>query len=91
MDTQVSQQLSSELTTPAQIVLGYTTAVQSPDYLQLYVLDKLTDSGWSLFGQPESTVRVSPRLPAPPGLTDASLDGTVTTRSPSPTTSDRTT
>ena len=79
VNTQFSQELSSELTTPSQIVLGYTTAVQSPDYLQLYVLDKLTDSGWSLFSQPESTVRVSPRLPAPPGLTDASLDGTVTT------------
>ena len=79
MDTQFSQQLSSELNTPSQIVLGYTTAVQSPDYLQLYVLDKLTDSGWSLFSQPESMVRVDPRLPAPPGLTDASLDGTVST------------
>jgi transglutaminase-like putative cysteine protease len=79
VDTQFSQQLSSELTTPAQIVLGYSTAVQSPDYLQLYVLDKLTDSGWSLFSQPKSTVRVDPRLPAPPGLDDASLDGAVTT------------
>ncbi len=46
VDTQFSQQLSSELNTPSQIVLGYNTAVQSPDYLQLYVLDKLTDSGW---------------------------------------------
>ena len=42
VDTQFSQQLSSELTTPSQIVLGYNTAVTSPDYLQLYVLDKLT-------------------------------------------------
>ena len=79
VDTQFSQQLSSELTTPSQIVLGYTTAVTSPDYLQLYVLDKLTASGWSLFSQPEATVRVDPRLPAPPGLTDASLDGAVST------------
>ena len=79
VDTQFSQQLSSELTTPAQIVLGYSTAVQSPDYLQLYVLDKLTDSGWSLFSQPESVARVDPRLPAPPGLDDASLDGAVST------------
>ena len=79
MDTQFSQQLSSELTTPSQIVLGYNTAVTSPDYLQLYVLDKLTASGWSLFSQPEATVRVDPRLPAPPGLTDASLDGAVST------------
>jgi transglutaminase-like putative cysteine protease len=77
--TQVSQQLSSELNTPAQIVLGYTTAVQSPDYLQLYVLDNLTDSGWTLFSQPKSTVRVDPQLPSPPGLADASLDGTVST------------
>jgi transglutaminase-like putative cysteine protease len=79
VNTKFSQELSSELTSPQRIVLGYTTAVQSPDYLQLYVLDKLTDSGWSLFSQPESTVRVSPRLPAPPGLSDASLDGTVST------------
>ena len=79
VNTKFSQELSSELNTPSQIVLGYTTAVQSPDYLQLYVLDKLTDSGWSLFSQPESTVRVSPRLPSPPGLTDASLAGTVAT------------
>ena len=79
VNTKFSQELSSELTSPAQIVLGYTTAVQSPDYLQLYVLDKLTDSGWSLFSQPESTVRVGPRLPSPPGLSDASLDGTVST------------
>jgi transglutaminase-like putative cysteine protease len=79
VNTQFSQELSSELDTPSQIVLGYTTAVQSPDYLQLYVLDKLTDTGWTLFSQPESTVRVSPRVPAPPGLDNASLDGTVTT------------
>jgi transglutaminase-like putative cysteine protease len=79
VDTQFSQQLSAELTTPSQIVLGYATAVQSPDYLQLYVLDKLTDTGWSLFSQPESITRVDPRLPAPPGLADASLDGSVST------------
>ena len=78
VDTQFSQQLSAELNTPAQIVLGYNTAVQSPDYLQLYVLDKLTDSGWALT-QPESVVRVDPRLPAPPGLVDAALDGSVST------------
>ena len=77
--TQVSQQLASELNAPQQIVLGYTTAVQSPDYLQLYVLDNLTDSGWTLFSQPKSTVRVDHRLPAPPGLTDTSFDGTVST------------
>jgi len=79
VDTQFSQQLSSELNTQSQLVLAYTTAVQSPDYLQLYVLDKLTDSGWTLFSQPESVVRVNPKLPAPPGLADASTDGAVST------------
>ena len=31
--------------------------------------------GWQLFGQPESLVPVSPRLPAPPGLTATSSAG----------------
>jgi transglutaminase-like putative cysteine protease len=65
-------QLSQELTEgKAQTVLTYTST--NPDYLQLYVLDKLTDNaGWQLFGQPESLVPVSPRLPAAPGLTQTS-------------------
>jgi transglutaminase-like putative cysteine protease len=63
-------QLSQELhTAKASTVLTYTST--SPGYLQIYVLDKLTDNaGWQLFGQPESLVPVSPRLPAPPGLTE---------------------
>jgi len=79
VDTQFSQELSSELNSPNSLVLDYTTAIQTPDYLQLYVLDKLTDSGWTLYSQPESTVKVDPRLPDPPGLADPSLDGTVAT------------
>jgi transglutaminase-like putative cysteine protease len=63
-------QLSQELhATKASTVLTYTST--NADYLQIYVLDKLTDNaGWQLFGQPESLVPVSPRLPVPPGLTE---------------------
>jgi transglutaminase-like putative cysteine protease len=65
-------QLSQELTSPkVSTVLTYTST--DPGYLQLYALDKLTgDSGWQLFGQPESLVPVSPRMPAAPGLTQKS-------------------
>jgi transglutaminase-like putative cysteine protease len=65
-------QLSQELTqSKPSTVLTYTSS--NPDYLRLYALDKLTDTGgWQLFGQPESLVPVSPRLPAVPGLTQTS-------------------
>ena len=65
-------QLSQELhASKASTVLTYTST--DPGYLQIYVLDKLTDNaGWQLFGQPESLVPVSPRLPAAPGLTETS-------------------
>jgi transglutaminase-like putative cysteine protease len=66
--TQLSQELHSG---KASTVLVYTSTTDSPDYLQIYALNKLTDSGWQLFGQPESLVTVDPRLPAPPGLTTA--------------------
>jgi transglutaminase-like putative cysteine protease len=64
-------QLSKELTeTKASTVLTYTSTIPTnPGYLQIYVLDNLTDSGWKLFGQPESLLPASPRLPAAPGLT----------------------
>jgi transglutaminase-like putative cysteine protease len=75
-DTQVSRELHASR---AADVLVYTTSASDPDYLQLYTLDRLTDSGWKLFGQPESQVPVSPRLPAPPGLTAASSMARVTT------------
>jgi transglutaminase-like putative cysteine protease len=68
-NTQLSQQLHSA---QASNVLVYTTGSSSPDYLQIYALDKLSDNGWGLFGQPKSLVPVSPRLPAPPGLATAS-------------------
>jgi transglutaminase-like putative cysteine protease len=68
-NTQLSLQLHSA---QASNVLVYTTSSTSPDYLQIYTLDRLTGSGWRLFGQPESLVPVSPRLPAPPGLTATS-------------------
>jgi transglutaminase-like putative cysteine protease len=79
-DTQLSQTLSSELDTPTATVLAYSTAVQDPDYLQIYVLDKLTDSGWSLFSQRESLVHVTSTLPLPPGLTNTSSASLVNTR-----------
>jgi transglutaminase-like putative cysteine protease len=67
-------QLSQELrASKASTVLTYTSNnSNNPGYLRIYVLDKLTDNtGWQLFGQPESLVPVSPQLPAPPGLTEA--------------------
>jgi transglutaminase-like putative cysteine protease len=65
-------QLSQELKEgKPSTVLSYTST--NPDYLRLYALDKLTDNaGWQLFAQPESLAPVSPRLPAPPGLTQSS-------------------
>ena len=70
VDTVLSQQLNSELNSRSADVLDYTTAQTSPDYLQIYALDELTDSGWQLFSQRESKVPVNPALPAPPGLVD---------------------
>ena len=69
-DTQLSQQLNEELNGRAADVLLYTTTQSSPDYLQIYVLDQLTDTGWKLFSQPESATHVGPTMPAPPGLTN---------------------
>ena len=71
-------------------VLTYTTTDPTPGYLQIYALDKLTDSGWQLFGQPESLVPVSPRLPAAPGLTETVTGWPAShQRSPSPAASAR--
>jgi transglutaminase-like putative cysteine protease len=74
-NTQLSQELHS--TTPSN-VLVYTTKDTSPDYLQIYTLDQLNDSGWQV-SQPESLVPVSPRLPSPPGLTSTSSATRVST------------
>ena len=76
LNRQLSQQLNS---TQASNVLAYTTSTAQPDYLQIYTFDQLTDSGWQLFGQPESLVPVSPKLPAPPGLTATSSLAKVST------------
>jgi transglutaminase-like putative cysteine protease len=76
-NTQLSQELH---TAQASTVLVYTSTAAIPDYLQIYTLDKLTDEGFQLFGQPESLVPVSPKLPAPPGLTTTSWVTRETTR-----------
>jgi hypothetical protein len=76
-NTRLSQQLK---TTQPSDVLAYTTKAANPDYLQIYVLDKLTDDGWQIFDQPESLASVTPQLPAPPGLASAASTLTVTTR-----------
>jgi transglutaminase-like putative cysteine protease len=65
--TQVTQQLTES---QAVTELAYATTDNSPGYLQLYVLDQLTDkAGWQLLGQPASHATAGSRLPAPPGLT----------------------
>jgi len=73
-NTQLSQELH---TSQASTVLTYTAP--SPDYLQIYTLDNLTDSGWQLFAQPESLVPVGTGLPHPPGLTVSTGLTTLTT------------
>jgi len=75
-NTRLSQELKM---TQAAPVLIYTTKAATPDYLQVYVLDELTDDGWHIFGQPESLAPADPRLPAPPGLTSATSVTPVTT------------
>jgi transglutaminase-like putative cysteine protease len=65
-NVQLSQELRAGL---PRTELTYTTTDPSPVYLQIYTLDKLTNSGWGLFAQPESAVPVGPQLPQAPGLT----------------------
>jgi transglutaminase-like putative cysteine protease len=79
VDTQPSQQLTQELTGRLSDVLVYTTNQTSPDYLQLYVLDQLTDSGFQMFSQPESLAHVTTALPAAPGLTNRAYTTPVST------------
>ena len=63
-------QLSQELRSGQPMtVLTYTTTDASPSYLQIYTADKLTDSGWQLFAQPQSLVPAGSQLPQAPGLT----------------------
>ena len=78
VDTLPSQQLTQELNGRLADVLLYDTTQTAPDYLQLYVLDRLTNSGWQL-SQPESTVRVDTALPPATGLTNRTYTTPVTT------------
>jgi transglutaminase-like putative cysteine protease len=80
VDTVLSQQLNQELNSSPANVLTYTTTQSSPDYLQIYVLDRLTDSGWQLFSQSESKARVDPGMPAPTGLTNTTWVANENTR-----------
>jgi transglutaminase-like putative cysteine protease len=76
--TQVTQQLTE---TEAVNELAYATTDSSPGYLQLYVLDQLTDkAGWQVLGQPASHATAGSRLPAPPGLTTSAGVTKQTTR-----------
>jgi len=75
-NARLSQEL--KMTQPANVLI-YTTRAATPDYLQVYVLDRLTDTGWRIFGQPESLVPVATRLPAAPGLTSTASATKVTT------------
>jgi len=79
-------QLSSELrqTRPTR-VLTYSSSDANPGYFQIYVLDNLTDSGWQMFGQPESLVPATSGLPPAPGLTSnryAASETTIVTIAP---------
>jgi transglutaminase-like putative cysteine protease len=64
-NVQLSQELRSGQPVP---VLTYKTTDPLPSYLQIYAVDKLTDSGWQLTSQPESPVPGG-SLPPEPGLT----------------------
>jgi transglutaminase-like putative cysteine protease len=75
-NTQLSKQLHESKNTT---ILVYRSSDTTPQYLQVYVLDNLTNSGWKLFSQPESLVPASPLLPEPPGQTDSSWATSVTT------------
>ena len=75
-DTQLSRELHTSQAAP---VFTYRSSDPTPQYFQIYALDKLTSSGWQMFSQPESLVPASPRLPAPPGATNSTWAAKVTT------------
>src|SRR5215472_10589649 len=75
-NTQLSKELHESKNTT---VLSYRSSDSTPQYLQVYVLDNLTSTGWKLFSQPESLVPASPALPEPPGQTDSSWATSVST------------
>ncbi|MBV9384542.1 MAG: transglutaminase domain-containing protein [Streptosporangiaceae bacterium] len=53
-----------------QPVLRYVTSNVDPGYLQVYVLDTLTSSGWQMFGASTANVPLGTKLPMARGLTD---------------------
>jgi transglutaminase-like putative cysteine protease len=75
-DTQLSNELH---TSQSSAEFTYTSSSDTPDYLQLYVLDNLTGNGWQMFAQPESLVSVNPQMPAPPGLASGAASNSVIT------------
>jgi transglutaminase-like putative cysteine protease len=75
-NTQLSTQLHAGR---PSLVLQYHSTASLPDYFQVYVLDKLTDSGFQLFGEPQSLTAANQKLPAPPGLLGTGYATTVTT------------
>ncbi|HTR93942.1 MAG TPA: transglutaminaseTgpA domain-containing protein [Trebonia sp.] len=76
-NTQLSQELKE---TQAMNMLAYATTDNTPSYLQIYVLDQLTDTGWHVLGQPASHATAGSKLPAPPGLSGSAEVARETTR-----------
>jgi transglutaminase-like putative cysteine protease len=76
-NTQVSAELRSAR---PSVVLQYRSSASTPDYFQVYVLDKLTDSNWALFAKPQSLTTANEKLPAAPGLSATRWGRPVTTR-----------
>jgi transglutaminase-like putative cysteine protease len=81
-ETVVSQQLQESKPQPVLTYNALGSGTTVPQYLQLYVLDQLTDAGWQLASQPAVTLSTSRGvMPPPPGLTlqrgyDVVEDGT---------------
>jgi transglutaminase-like putative cysteine protease len=76
-DTQVSNELRQGTARP---VLTYQASNQAPEYFQIYVLDNLTNSGWTLLSDPRARTPVKADLPAAPGLTNLTWAAPVNTK-----------
>jgi transglutaminase-like putative cysteine protease len=75
LQTELSKELHESSAVP---VLQYTSTDATPGYLQVYVLDDLTTSGWQPSG-PETLVFGNRRLPTAPGLSASAPKQSVTT------------
>jgi transglutaminase-like putative cysteine protease len=75
-ETQLSKELHESRAEP---VLEYTSSDGTAQYFQIYVLDDLTDSGWSL-SQLGPLSSANTGLPPPPGLTSDMWATTVNTK-----------